>query len=72
MDYFRKMNKMLSEGYKMTDYECPKCKSNAIIDESLTNFYCCKCEEEILLKDDELLLETKQEITTTLQEELEY
>jgi predicted RNA-binding Zn-ribbon protein involved in translation (DUF1610 family) len=53
------MNKMLSEGYKMTDYECPKCKSNAIIDESLTNFYCCKCEEEILLKDDELLLETK-------------
>jgi hypothetical protein len=36
----------------MTDYQCPKCNANALVDDSLTTFYCCKCKEEIYLEDD--------------------
>lgn len=57
MDYFKNMNAKLSEGFKMTDYQCPKCSSNALVDDTLTNFYCCKCGKEIYMEDNEELEE---------------
>jgi len=37
----------------MSDYLCPKCKTNALIDDSKSTFFCCKCNEEIYLEQDQ-------------------
>ncbi len=51
MEYFKLMNRMLDEGWKMSNFTCKKCKSNALIDDSKTTFYCCRCDDEIYLDD---------------------
>jgi uncharacterized Zn finger protein (UPF0148 family) len=47
------MNDMLDNGWKMTDYSCKECRTNALIDDSKTTFFCCRCNKEILYEDDE-------------------
>lgn len=47
MSFFIKMNEMLDQGWKMTDYSCKTCRTNALIDDSKTSFFCCKCNKEI-------------------------
>lgn len=56
MSFFIKMNEMLDQGWKMTDYSCKACRTNALIDDSKTTFFCCKCNKEI-----EFQLEEEQE-----------
>ena len=53
MSFFIKMNEMLDQGWKMTDYSCKACRTNALIDDSKTTFFCCKCNKEIEFQDDE-------------------
>ena len=47
------MNEMLDQGWKMTDYSCKACRTNALIDDSKTTFFCCKCNKEIEFQQDE-------------------
>ena len=47
MSFFTIMNKMLDQNWKMTDYSCKECRTNALINEAKTAFFCCKCNKEI-------------------------
>ena len=45
----------------MSDYVCPTCKANALVDDSKTTFFCCKCNKEIDFDNNEELEEVNNE-----------
>ena len=53
MSFFAVMNKMMDENWKMTDYTCKECRTNALINEDKTKFFCCKCNKPIEYEEEE-------------------
>ena len=49
MSFFKIMNDLMDYGWKMTDFTHKVCKSNALIDDSKTTLFCCKCNEEVFM-----------------------
>ncbi len=44
MEFLRKMNELLDQGWKMTDASCPICKGNILLNpKGKKELYCIKC-----------------------------
>ena len=44
MNFFRKQNKALDDGYKYTDSNCPMCKNVIFYDPKTKGLFCIFCE----------------------------
>lgn len=47
MELFETMNRKLEEGWKLTDGNCPECKSIVMFDPKTSGFMCLKCKKKV-------------------------
>jgi uncharacterized Zn finger protein (UPF0148 family) len=45
MNYFEKVNKLLNNGWKMTDQYCPKCSTAYMVNKTKDLLKCANCDE---------------------------
>jgi len=45
MSYFAKINKLLDEGWVMSNLNCPDCKGTILYNTTQKNAICCKCDK---------------------------